>query len=258
MMKELFRHLLSVLVFSFLLAPGGYMYAQQAKHSFRLGDSSFLLDGKPFQMISGEIHYPRVPRAAWRQRMRMAKAMGINTIGTYVFWNVHEPQKGQYDFSGNHDIAAFVKTAQEEGLWVVLRPSPYVCAEWEFGGYPYWLQKEKGLVLRSTEPQYLEAYKNYIRQVGKQLAPFLINHGGNILLVQIENEYGSYSNDKQYLDINRKLFIEAGFDGLLYTCDPARDVANGSLPGLLPAVNGLDKPVRSTTMKHIHIYRNAC
>jgi beta-galactosidase len=252
-MKELFRHLISVFVFFLVLAPGGYMYAQQAKHSFQLGDSSFLLDGKPFQMISGEIHYPRVPRAAWRQRMRMAKAMGINTIGTYVFWNVHEPQKGQYDFSGNHDIAAFVKTAQEEGLWVVLRPSPYVCAEWEFGGYPYWLQKEKGLVLRSTEPQYLEAYKNYIRQVGKQLSPFLINHGGNILLVQIENEYGSYSNDKQYMDINRKLFIEAGFDGLLYTCDPARDVANGSLPGLLPAVNGLDKPVQiKSLVKQYH------
>ena len=145
--------------------------AQQAKHHFALGDSVFLLDGKPFQIISGEIHYPRVPREAWRHRMKMAKAMGLNTIGTYIFWNLHEPQKGQYDFAGNNDIAAFVKTAQEEGLWVILRPSPYVCAEWEFGGYPYWLQNEKGLVVRSREPKYLAAYKNYITQVGKHPAP---------------------------------------------------------------------------------------
>jgi beta-galactosidase len=211
-------------------------------HTFVIGDSAFILDGKPFQMISGEMHYPRVPAAAWRQRMKMAKAMGINTIGTYVFWNVHEPQKGQYDFKGNHDIAAFVKIAQEEGLWVVLRPSPYVCAEWEFGGYPYWLQKEKGLIVRSTEPQYLQAYKNYINQVGKQLKPYLVTNGGNIILVQVENEYGSYASDKNYLDINRKMFIEAGFDCPLYTCDPAKDVAKGNLPGLFPAVNGLDKP----------------
>ncbi|WP_142683960.1 glycoside hydrolase family 35 protein [Chitinophaga polysaccharea] len=213
-----------------------------AQHTFQLGDSTFLLDGKPFQMISGEIHYLRVPRESWRDRLKMAKAMGLNTIGTYVFWNMHEPQKGHYDFSGNNDVAAFVKIAQEEGLWVVLRPSPYACAEWEFGGYPYWLQNIKGLEVRSKEPQYLAAYHNYIKAVGKQLSGLQINHGGNILMVQIENEYGSYSNDKSYLDINRKMFIDAGFDGLLYTCDPAADVAKGHLPGLLPAVNGIDDP----------------
>jgi beta-galactosidase len=225
-----------------------YLGIAQAKHAFSYGDEHFLLDGKPFQMISGEIHYPRVPREAWRQRMKMAKAMGLNTIGTYVFWNVHEPQKGVYDFSGNNDIAAFVKTAQEEGLWVILRPSPYVCAEWEFGGYPYWLQNQKGLKVRSTEPQYLQAYKNYIYQVGKQLAPYLVTHGGNILLVQIENEYGSYGSDKEYLSINQKLFVDAGFDCLLYTCDPAKDLEKGYLPGFLPAVNGLDKPEQIKAM----------
>ena len=213
-----------------------------AQHTFQLGDSTFLLDGKPFQMISGEIHYLRVPRESWRDRLKMAKAMGLNTIGTYVFWNMHEPEKGHYDFSGNNDVAAFVKIAHEEGLWVVLRPSPYACAEWEFGGYPYWLQNIKGLEVRSKEPQYLAAYNNYIREVGKQLSGLQVNHGGNILMVQIENEYGSYSNDKSYLDINRKMFIDAGFDGLLYTCDPAADVAKGHLPGLLPAVNGIDDP----------------
>jgi len=217
---------------------------QTGTHSFALGDSVFLLDGKPFQMISGELHYPRVPREAWRARMKMAKAMGLNTIGTYVYWNVHEPEKGHYDFSGNNDIAAFVNTAREEGLWVVLRPSPYVCAEWEFGGYPYWLQEEKGLVVRSKEQKYLQAYRNYIKEIGKQLAPLQVNHGGNILMVQVENEYGSYSNDKEYLDINRKIFQEAGFDGLLYTCDPEPAIKDGHLPGLLPAINGIDDPAK--------------
>lgn len=216
--------------------------AQKKVHSFALGDSVFLLDGKPFQMISGEMHYPRVPKEAWRQRMQMAKAMGLNTIGTYVFWNLHEPQKDKFDFAGNNDIAGFVKIAQEEGLWVVLRPSPYVCAEWEFGGYPYWLQNEKGLTVRSTESQYLAEYKKYINALGKLLAPLQVNHGGNILMVQVENEYGSYGKDKAYLDVNRKMFIDAGFDGLLYTCDPVHDVKDGHLEGLLPAANGTDNP----------------
>jgi beta-galactosidase len=221
-----------------------FVRAQNGTHRLSLGDSSFLLDGRPFQMISGEMHYTRVPKEAWRRRMRMARAMGLNTIGTYVFWNVHEPEKGVFDFSGNNDVAAFVRTAQEEGLWVVLRPSPYVCAEWEFGGYPYWLEKEPGLVVRSKEKSYLAEYRRYIREVGKQLAPLQLNHGGNILMVQIENEYGSYGGDSEYLDINRRLFVEAGFDGLLFTCDPAGDVARGHLPGLLPAVNGVDQPDR--------------
>lgn len=216
--------------------------AKLPQHTFALGAEHFLLDGKPLQMISGELHYPRIPREAWRSRLKMAKAMGLNTIGTYVFWNVHEPQPGKYDFTGNNDVAAFVRMAQEEGLWVILRPSPYVCAEWEFGGYPYWLQNVPGLKVRSQEPQYVAAYRRYIQAVGQQLAPLQINHGGPVLMVQIENEYGSYGADKQYLALNKKLFEQAGFDGLLYTCDPASDVAKGHLPGLLPAVNGIDKP----------------
>lgn len=212
------------------------------KHSFTLGDTCFLLDGKPFQMISGEMHYPRVPKEAWRSRMKMAKAMGLNTIGTYIFWNLHEPQKDVFDFTGSNNIAEFVKIAQEEGLWVILRPSPYVCAEWEFGGYPYWLQNTKGLQVRSMEKQYIQEYRKYINEIGKQLAPFQVHRGGNILMVQIENEYGSYDSSKTYLELNRKMFVEAGFDGLLYTCDPASDLVKGHLPGLLPAVNGIDKP----------------
>lgn len=229
-------------------------FSQQVKDTFKLGESVFLLNDKPFQIISGEIHYPRVPKEAWRDRMKMAKAMGLNTIGTYVFWNLHEPQKDKFDFSGNNDIASFVKIAKEEGLWVILRPSPYVCAEWEFGGYPYWLQTEKGLEVRSKEKQYLAEYRKYIIEVGKQLAPLQINHGGNVLMVQVENEYGSYAADKEYLDINRKMFIEAGFDGLLYTCDPENDIVGGYLKGLLPAINGQDNPEKVKTL--INKYHN--
>lgn len=234
------RKLLSLIIFSILATT--QLSGQITTHTFSLGDSIFLMDNKPFQIISAELHYPRIPREAWRDRMKKAKAMGINTIGTYVFWNIHEPNKGQYDFSGNNDIVSFIKTAQEEGLWVIVRPSPYVCAEWEFGGYPYWLQNIKNLEVRSRDPKYLEVYKNYMMQVGEKLAPLQINHGGNVLMVQIENEYGSYSNDKEYLEINRKMFVDAGFDGILYTCDPQVAVEDGHLKGLLPAVNGLDTP----------------
>lgn len=184
--------------------------------------------------------------------MKMAKAMGLNTIGTYVFWNLHEPEKGKFDFSGNNDVAEFVRIAKEEGLWVILRPSPYICAEWEFGGYPYWLQNEKGLEVRSKEQQYLKAYDTYIREVGKQLAPLQVNHGGNILMVQVENEYGSYGSDKEYLAINQKMFRDAGFDGLLYTCDPPADLMKGYLPGLLPAVNGDDPGKVKSLVKAAH------
>jgi beta-galactosidase len=217
--------------------------AQAPQHVFALGDSVFLLDGRPFQMISGEMHYTRVPREYWRDRMKMARAMGLNCIGTYVFWNAHEAEKGKYDFTGNNDIAEFIRIAQEEGLWVVLRPSPYVCAEWEFGGYPWWLLQDSTVKVRSKDPRFVEAYRSYIHQLAAQLIPLQITHGGNILMVQIENEYGSYSDDKSYLDLNRRLFRDAGFDGILFTCDGADEMGNGYLPGYLPAVNGEENPV---------------
>jgi beta-galactosidase len=222
--------------------------AQTPGHTFALGDSTFLLDGKPLQLISGEMHCTRIPRAYWRDRMKMAKAMGLNTIGTYVFWNAQEPEEGEFDFTGNNDIAEFIKIAKEEGLWVVLRPSPYACAEWEFGGYPWWLLKDKTLKVRSKDPKFLKAYHDYIMQLGKQLSPLLVTNGGNILMVQIENEYGSYSDDKDYLDINRKIFREGGFSGILFTCDGPSQMPRGYLPGYLPAVNGLDNPKEVKTL----------
>ncbi|TSD67907.1 beta-galactosidase [Inquilinus sp. KBS0705] len=222
--------------------------AQSASHTFAFSDSTFMLDGKPLQIISGEMHCYRIPRENWRDRMKMAKAMGLNTIGTYMFWNQHEMVQGKYDFTGNNDIAEFVRIAKEEGLWVVLRPSPYACAEWEFGGYPWWLLKDKTLKVRSQDPKFISAYRNYMLEVGKQLAPLQVNHGGNILMVQIENEYGSYSNDKAYLAQNEKIFREAGFDGTLFTCDGPSQMPAGYLPGFLPAVNGEDNPAAVKTL----------
>jgi beta-galactosidase len=212
----------------------------QPKHQFGFRDDAFVLDGKPFQMISGEMHYTRIPPAYWRDRMKMAKAMGLNTIGTYVFWNAHEPVQGLYDFSDNNDIAGFIKAAQEEGLWVVLRLSPYVCAEWEFGGYPWWLLKDSTVKVRTNDSRFVKAYSKYINQLSKQLVPLLVTNGGNVLMVQLENEYGSYSDDKSYLELNRKIFRDAGFNGILFTCDGADKIPAGYLPGYLPAVNGLE------------------
>ncbi len=238
----------SILFFFALTVFINTSFAQKAKHTFALGDSTFLLDNKPFQLISGEMHCTRIPRAYWRDRMKMARAMGLNTIGTYVFWNAEEPEEGTFDFAGNNDIAEFVRIAKEEGLWVILRPSPYACAEWEFGGYPWWLLKDKNLKVRSKDPKFLKYYHDYITQLGKQLSPLLVTNGGNILMVQIENEYGSYSDDKEYLDINRKIFRESGFSGLLFTCDGPSQMPRGYLPGYLPAVNGLDNPKEVKTL----------
>ena len=139
-------------------------------HTFKIADGNFLLDGKPFQIISGEMHFARIPSEYWRDRLKMAKAMGLNTIATYVFWNYHEPEKGEYNFKGNADVARFVKIAQEEGLWVIIRPSPYACAEWEFGGYPYWLMKEDTLKVRSRDPRFLEMSWRYMKALAKELS----------------------------------------------------------------------------------------
>ena len=229
-----------------------FSQAQIPQHSFTIGKGSFLLDGKPFQIISGEMHFARIPREYWHDRLKMAKAMGLNTICTYVFWNYHETEKGKYNFTGNADVAEFVKAAQKEGLWVIIRPSPYACAEWEFGGYPWWLIKEKDLKVRSRDPKFLEMSHNYINAFAKELTPLQITKGGPIIMVQLENEYGSYDKDKEYLSINKNFLNEAGFDVDLYTCDGLSQMPDGYLPGLLPAVNGLDdvKAVKSLVDKY--------
>src|SRR5271154_704822 len=149
----------------------------RAPHSFAVQGGHFLLDGKPFRIISGEMHYPRVPRPYWRDRFRMAKAMGLNTITTYVFWNEHEPKPGVYDFSGNNDVAEYIREAQEEGLYIILRPGPYVCAEWEFGGFPAWLLKDHNLVVRSSDPKFMAHVTRWFERLGHEVAPLQIGNG---------------------------------------------------------------------------------
>ena len=209
-----------------------------AKHSFGVEGGHFVLDGKPFQVISGEMHYPRIPRAYWRERLRMAKAMGLNTITVYAFWNEHEPKPGVWDFTGNNDVAEFVREAQQEGLYVILRPGPYVCAEWEWGGYPSWLLKDHSIVVRSTDPKFMQPAREYLAQLGKQLAPLQIGNGGPIILTQVENEYGSYGNDHAYVEAIHKALVDAGFTkSQLYTADGPEEVPDGSLPELPVGIN---------------------
>jgi beta-galactosidase len=213
--------------------------AQQAvPGSFAVQNGKFILNGKPFQIIAGEMHYQRVPRAYWRDRLRMARAMGLNTITTYVFWNAHEPRPGSYDFSGNNDVAEFVREAQQEGLYVNLRPGPYSCAEWDFGGFPAWLLKDHSTVVRSRDPKFIEPAARWIKRLGQELAPLQIGNGGPILLVQVENEYGSFGDDHAYTEQIHRMFVDSGFTkSLMYTADGAEEIPAGSVPGLIVAIN---------------------
>ncbi len=198
----------------------------------------FLADGKPYQIISGEMHYPRVPRADWPDRFQKAKAMGLNTITTYVFWNLHEPQPGVYDFSGQNDIAEYLREAQAAGLNVILRPGPYVCAEWELGGYPSWLLKDQTLILRSADPKYTAAVHRWFQRLGQEIQPLLLRNGGPIIAVQLENEYGSFGDDKAYLEGLKQELIDSGMgDSILYTADGPEELQKGSLPELPAVIN---------------------
>jgi beta-galactosidase len=236
---QIFLRLLPALALAALLHLTYPLCAQQAApHSFRVEDGKFLLDGKPFQIVSGEMHYPRIPRAYWRARLRMARAMGLNTITTYVFWNEHEPSPGVYDFSGQRDIAEFIREAQSEGLYVILRPGPYVCAEWEWGGYPAWLLKDHSIVVRSSDPKFMEPARRWLLRLGQELAPLQIGNGGPIIAVQVENEYGSFGSDHAYMEQMHHTLLDAGFNqAQLYTADGPAQVPNGSLPELPAVIN---------------------
>jgi beta-galactosidase len=175
------------------------MNAASSKGDFTVGKGTFLLNGKPFVVKAAEVHYPRIPRAYWDHRIKMCKALGMNTLCLYVFWNIHEQQEGQFDFTGNNDVAAFCRLAQKNGMYVIVRPGPYVCAEWEMGGLPWWLLKKKDIRLRERDPYFMERVEIFEQKVAEQLAPLTIQRGGPIIMVQVENEYGSYGEDKAYV-----------------------------------------------------------
>ena len=229
-MKKLLTLLLAVL----LLAG----CAGNKPGTFEAGKNTFLLNGKPFVVKAAEVHYPRIPREYWEHRIEMCKALGMNTLCLYVFWNLHEETPGKYDFTGNKDIAAFCKLAQKHGMYVIVRPGPYVCAEWEMGGLPWWLLKNDSVQLRTLDPFYMQHVGAFMHEVGKQLQDLQITRGGNIIMVQVENEYGSYGTDKPYVSAIRDTVRAAGFTEVpLFQCDWSSNFLNNGLDDLLWTIN---------------------
>ena len=184
---------------------------------FEIG-SSFYLDGQEFKILSGAIHYFRIQPEDWYHSLYNLKALGFNTVETYVPWNMHEPKKGQFDFQGILDIEKFLQIAQDLGLYAIVRPSPFICAEWEFGGMPAWLLTED-MRIRSSDTPYLQAVADYYDELLPRLVPRLLDKGGNILMMQVENEYGSYGEDKDYLRAIRQMMLDRGVDCPLFTSD---------------------------------------
>lgn len=206
--------------------------------SFVAGKGQFLLNGKPFVVKAAELHYPRIPRPYWDNRIKLCKALGMNTICLYVFWNAHEAQPGQFDFTGQNDLAAFCRLCQKNGMYVILRPGPYVCAEWEMGGLPWWLLKKKDIRLREDDPYFLERVGIFEKEVARQVSGLTIQKGGPILMVQVENEYGSYGVNKKYVgQIRDMLRNEYGKDLTLFQCDWASNFTNNGLDDLIWTMN---------------------
>ena len=206
--------------------------------TFEIKDT-FYLNGEPFQIISGAIHYFRIVPEYWKDRLEKLKAMGCNTVETYIPWNMHEPQKGHFHFDGMLDIEKFIQTAQDLGLYVILRPSPYICAEWEFGGLPAWLLAEDGMKLRVNYGPFLKHVYEYYDVLLKKIAAYQINFGGPVILMQIENEYGYYANDKDYLQLLKNKMTESGVVVPLVTSDGPfeANLKGGRLTGVLPTGN---------------------
>ena len=208
------------------------------QQSFVAGNGAFLLNGKPFVVKAAELHYPRIPRPYWEQRIQLCKALGMNTICLYTFWNAHEPEPGKFDFSGQNDLREFIKLCAKNDMKVILRPGPYVCAEWEMGGLPWWLLKKKDIRLREADPYFLQRVDMFQKEVAEQVADLTITHGGPIIMVQVENEYGSYGTDKGYVgrirDMLRRHF---GPEVTLFQCDWSSNFLNNGLDDLVWTLN---------------------
>ena len=212
--------------------------AAQKPGTFTVGDKTFLLNGQPFIVKAAEVHYPRIPRPYWEHRIKMCKALGMNAVCIYIFWNIHEQREGQFDFTGQNDVAEFCRLAQKNGMYVIVRPGPYVCAEWEMGGLPWWLLKKKDIRLRERDPYFMERVKIFEEKVGEQLAPLTIQNGGPIIMIQVENEYGSYGEDKPYVsEIRDCLRSIYGKEVSLFQCDWSSNFEKNGLDDLTWTMN---------------------
>ncbi len=239
-MKKNSKWRIALLYSIFSLCIVNSTFSQGLKTTFSITKNDFLLNGKPFQILSGEMHPARIPRIYWRHRVQMAKAMGCNTIAAYVFWNYHESQPGIFDFqTDNHNIGEFIKICQQEGMWVILRPGPYVCAEWDFGGLPPYLLSIPDIKIRCMDTRYMTAVERYMNKLSTIVNSLLCTNGGPILMVQVENEYGSFGNDKIYLETLRKIWLKNGINVPFYTADGA-NVAMLNAGNIDGAVIGLD------------------
>ena len=215
-------------LFALLLCVGTAQAQGTEKHTFRLGENQFWLDDKPFQIISGEIHPSRIPMEYWRHRVQMIKAMGCNTVACYIMWNYHESQPGKFDFeTGNHNIEQFIRIVQEEGMYLLFRPGPYVCGEWDFGGLPAYLLSTPDIKIRCMDSRYTAAVERYVKQISPLIKKYEVTNGGPILMVQVENEYG-------YMKWLHDLWRSEGLTVPFYTADGATPhmLEAGTLPGV--------------------------
>ena len=220
------------------LTIGSATAAPNTPDTFAVGEGTFLLNDEPFVVKAAELHYPRIPKEYWKHRIDMVKALGMNTVCLYVFWNIHEPVEGEFDFEGQNDIAEFVRLAGEAGMKVIVRPGPYVCAEWEMGGLPWWLLKDEDIKLRELDPRFMERVDRFEQKVAEQLAPYSAANGGPIIMVQVENEYGSYGTDKPYVSaIRDSLRKYWGDDVVLFQCDWSSNFTNNGLDDLVWTMN---------------------
>ena len=230
------RKLLSIIALFALISATSL--AGSKPGSFTIGDKTFLLNGQPFIVKAAEIHYPRIPRPYWEHRIQMCKSLGMNAVCIYIFWNIHEQQEGQFNFTDNNDIAEFCRIAQKNGMYVIVRPGPYVCAEWEMGGLPWWLLKKKDIKLRERDPYFMERVKIFEEKVGEQLKPLTIQNGGPIIMMQVENEYGSYGEDKPYVsEIRDCLRGIYGKELELFQCDWSSNFEKNGLDDLTWTMN---------------------
>lgn len=243
------------IVTAFLLILALHLFAftsasAKPKHKFEIKGGNFVYDGKPIQIHSGEMHYSRVPAPYWHHRLKMMKAMGLNAVATYVFWNFHETAPGKWDWTtDNHNLKGFLKAASDEGMMVILRPGPYACGEWEFGGYPWWLQKVKGMEIRTYNKPFLDSCRVYINQLAAQVKDFQVTNGGPIVMVQAENEFGSYVDQRKDIPLEahrkysaaiRQMLLDGGFNIPMFTSDGSWLFKGGTIEGALPTANGED------------------